>query len=168
MIILAQAALSIADDVFLDEHCKGKPDGNYDLACKAFIVCTGGKAHQVYCINGQVYNHNTGKCDETWANETSKFCVATKTRANVTVNNSNNDYSAINSPPPCGIQRDCHALHDGRYADTLRLPKCKYYYTCHGGQFLGHNECPGALVFNETLGICDWENDVFPPCGSRQ
>ncbi|KAK6190068.1 hypothetical protein SNE40_002007 [Patella caerulea] len=65
--------------------------------------------------------------------------------------------------PPCGHIIDCSVKPDGHYADVGF--GCHSYYTCEGGRFLGHNFCPVGLVYNEVLDVCDWEHNVYEPCG---
>ncbi|XP_012936665.1 chondroitin proteoglycan 2 [Aplysia californica] len=72
--------------------------------------------------------------------------------------------NAANVPPPCGVFKNCTNINDGHYADTDN--SCKSYYTCISGQFVGHNFCPAALIFNEAQQSCDWPKATPPPCGT--
>ncbi|XP_069136233.1 peritrophin-48-like [Argopecten irradians] len=67
--------------------------------------------------------------------------------------------------PPCNIKRDCKNLPDKLYPDMET--KCKSYYTCHKGDFLGHNFCSPGLVFDELNQRCNWPEEVAPPCGTK-
>ncbi|XP_029651701.1 chitin-binding domain protein cbd-1-like [Octopus sinensis] len=69
-------------------------------------------------------------------------------------------------PKPCGEYRDCSKRKDGRYPDLDN--KCKSYFTCENGHFMGHNLCPAGLVFSKKLQLCDWPYNVKPPCGTKQ
>ncbi|XP_069135330.1 protein obstructor-E-like [Argopecten irradians] len=71
---------------------------------------------------------------------------------------------AFNVPPPCGTYRECSALGDGAYPDIDMM--CSSYYTCNRGMFFGHSLCPGGLVFNQGLQVCDWKLNVSKPCGT--
>ncbi|XP_050409736.1 chitin-binding domain protein cbd-1 [Patella vulgata] len=68
-----------------------------------------------------------------------------------------------NVASPCGNLIDCSDKPDGHYPDLDQ--NCHSYYTCQGGEFFGHNFCPDDLVFNEEIGTCDWEINVYEPCG---
>ncbi|KAK6184326.1 hypothetical protein SNE40_006820 [Patella caerulea] len=68
-----------------------------------------------------------------------------------------------NVGPPCGEWIDCTNIPDGKYPDYNQ--DCTSYYTCQNGEFFGHNYCPAGLVFNQETGICDWQNNVYVPCG---
>lgn len=72
----------------------------------------------------------------------------------------------LNVAPPCGVWSDCSGLDDGLYADlTLN---CTAYYTCQDEIFLGHNPCSPGTVFNEELQVCDFPENVAPPCGTYE
>ncbi|ELU18089.1 hypothetical protein CAPTEDRAFT_207233 [Capitella teleta] len=71
-----------------------------------------------------------------------------------------------NVGPPCGLFRDCSELEDGMYAD-LHL-NCTAFYTCQDGIFFGHNPCNPGTVFNEELQVCDFPENVPPPCGTKE
>ncbi|XP_021344474.1 uncharacterized protein LOC110444419 [Mizuhopecten yessoensis] len=73
--------------------------------------------------------------------------------------------SPINVAPPCGQQKDCSNLANGRYADKDN--NCSSYYTCNTGTFFGHSLCAGSLVFDEAKQTCNWPNNVLPPCGTN-
>ena len=45
-------------------NCTTLPDGNYELGCKSFAKCIGGKVSIIDCPEQMVYNNNTGLCDE--------------------------------------------------------------------------------------------------------
>ncbi|GFO19889.1 hypothetical protein PoB_004639400 [Plakobranchus ocellatus] len=70
-------------------NCTGQPDGNYEIGCRSYTVCTAGKQSIVNCEKDMAYNTDTGRCDD--------------------VNN---------IPAPCGVMKDCSALNNGHYADT--------------------------------------------------
>ncbi|KAI0214608.1 hypothetical protein LSAT2_000253, partial [Lamellibrachia satsuma] len=40
---------------------------------------------------------------------------------------------------PCGLRRNCSGKADGMYADVDR--RCRFYYSCLSGFFLGHIAC---------------------------
>jgi len=73
----------------LGMNCTGQPDGNYEIGCRSYAVCSGGQSNIVTCDVNMAYNQDTGKCD---------------------------DMSAI--PPPCGVMKDCSSLADNHYADS--------------------------------------------------
>lgn len=52
------------------------------------------------------------------------------------------DHSVADVGPPCGSQKDCKNVPDGKYADTET--QCTSYYTCSGGTYFGHNYCSGS------------------------
>uniref|UniRef100_A0A194ALF0 Chitin-binding type-2 domain-containing protein n=1 Tax=Pinctada fucata TaxID=50426 RepID=A0A194ALF0_PINFU len=121
----------------ISETCNGKPDGHYEVGCKAYLECKSGVANQVNCEDvGHSYVYNGYECA---------------------------DPSTVG--PPCGDLRDCTGIADGKYADIYT--NCTSYYTCHGGAFYGHNFCPAGLVYDESLGTCNWAYDVPPPCGTK-
>merc|ERR1712033_24066 len=72
----------------LGKNCTGEVDGNYEIGCRSYAKCVGGKAEIVSCDVDMAYNEGTGQCDD--------------------VNN---------VPPPCGQMKDCSAMTDGKYAD---------------------------------------------------
>ncbi|XP_046555015.1 chondroitin proteoglycan 2-like [Haliotis rubra] len=65
---------------------------------------------------------------------------------------------------PCNDAEDCSTKPDSRYPDLAS--GCKTYYTCHNGFFYGHNYCPQGLVFDPINQLCNWPNNVAPPCGT--
>ncbi|KAK7505935.1 hypothetical protein BaRGS_00002657 [Batillaria attramentaria] len=65
----------------------------------------------------------------------------------------------------CTEKTVCMDLLDGRYADPGT--SCQSYFTCHGHVFFGHGYCPGGLVFNGELQLCDWSSNVLFPCGTK-
>jgi len=40
------------------------PDGPYEMGCRSYARCTGGKVSIFNCEDKNVYNNNTGSCDE--------------------------------------------------------------------------------------------------------
>ncbi|XP_011418235.3 uncharacterized protein [Magallana gigas] len=77
--------------------CSGLPDGNYELGCKSYGVCTGGAVKLVNCDPGQVYDDNSGSCA---------------------------DPSSVTGI--CSQRRDCSNKADGLYADTENHCKTYY------------------------------------------
>lgn len=71
--------------------CTHLPDGHYNIACRSYVICSGGKSKQVHCDIGEYYNINTKKCD-----------------------------GGDNIPEPCGTRKDCSNKPDGRYPDLKR------------------------------------------------
>ncbi|XP_060563926.1 chondroitin proteoglycan-2-like [Ruditapes philippinarum] len=69
-------------------NCTTLSDGNYELGCKSFAKCVGGVSSIVDCPEHNVYNNNTGMCDD-----------------------------PKNVAPPCGNLIDCSSTADGQYAD---------------------------------------------------
>jgi len=69
-------------------NCTGQPDGNYEIGCRSYSVCSGGKAEIISCDVDMAYNQDSGKCDD-----------------------------VTNIPPPCGVKKDCSSMADGKYAD---------------------------------------------------
>ncbi|ESO98173.1 hypothetical protein LOTGIDRAFT_239076 [Lottia gigantea] len=65
----------------------------------------------------------------------------------------------------CGEYIDCSDKANGHYPDMSSF--CQTYYTCHEGAFHGHNYCPQGLVYNEELGVCDWQQNTYEPCGLK-
>ncbi|PVD31472.1 hypothetical protein C0Q70_06884 [Pomacea canaliculata] len=115
--------------------CQGAHDGAYEVGCKSFITCVNGVGTITECAQDQVYNSRTGQCAP-----------------------------VADVGPPCGSQKDCKNVADGKYADVDN--QCTSYYTCSGGTYFGHNYCSGSLVFNEHLQTCDWAAHTPPPCGT--
>jgi len=68
-----------------------------------------------------------------------------------------------NTSAPCGLIVSCDGKADGVYPDFA----CHAYYQCDLGEYRGHNPCPGGLVFNDELNVCDWEWNTLPPCGTK-
>ncbi|XP_005096139.1 chitin-binding domain protein cbd-1 [Aplysia californica] len=89
LILLPAAALGM--------NCTGQPDGNYEIGCRSYSICTGGKTTIITCDMEMAYNQDTGKCDD-----------------------------VTNIPPPCGIKKDCSNAKDGRYADVDNNCKSYY------------------------------------------
>ncbi|XP_033747004.1 uncharacterized protein LOC117332228 [Pecten maximus] len=119
-------------------NCNGRSDGNYEIGCRSYLICTDGKPVIHDCPRNQthfmVYDNRTQQCA---------------------------DPSSVMHP--CGVLRDCTGIKDGRFPDEDE--HCRTFYTCSEGQFLGHNFCPAGLVFDSTKGTCNWKNAVAPPCG---
>ncbi|KAK3587602.1 hypothetical protein CHS0354_032803 [Potamilus streckersoni] len=67
--------------------------------------------------------------------------------------------------PPCGTYRDCADSKDGSYPDLET--QCRSFYTCLSGVFFGHTLCPAGLVFHKELSVCDYVDNVHPPCGNN-
>jgi len=89
LVLLPAAALGM--------NCTGMPDGNYEIGCRSFAKCAGGKSEIVSCDIDMAYNQGTGMCDD-----------------------------AKNVAPPCGVKKDCSSLSDGKYADTNNGCKSYY------------------------------------------
>ncbi|KAL8578763.1 hypothetical protein ACOMHN_045751 [Nucella lapillus] len=115
-------------------RCAGVPDGVYEESCKTFILCVNGSATLTECHFGTVSNGG---------NIHNISCVKEDT-----------------VEPPCGMMRDCTHLANGRYADVAT--NCTSYFTCHNSYYYGHNYCSGGLVFDETMGLCNWPNPAQP------
>ncbi|KAK0041882.1 protein obstructor-E-like isoform X2 [Biomphalaria pfeifferi] len=64
----------------------------------------------------------------------------------------------------CGTPTICSGLPSGRYPDI----GCKSYYVCYEGVNNGRIYCPASLVFDSTLGLCNWAYNVPPPCGTKK
>ncbi|XP_048754097.1 uncharacterized protein LOC125665486 [Ostrea edulis] len=77
--------------------CSGHPDGNYELGCKSYGVCSGGVVTIVDCESGKVYDNSTGTCTE-----------------------------MTSASGICGQFRDCSGKADGLYADTETHCKTYY------------------------------------------
>ncbi|XP_041347319.1 uncharacterized protein LOC121367271 [Gigantopelta aegis] len=95
--------------------CSTRPDGIYDRGCREFIHCENHVATAVTCQHNQVFNSNTGKCD-----------------------------NPINVPPPCGILRDCTTKSDGRYPDLSEHCR-SYYTCISGTFFGHNFCTPGTV-----------------------
>merc|ERR1712183_1232796 len=83
------ALLLLLPSATLGMNCTGQPDGNYEIGCRSYAKCSGGKNEIVTCDVDMAYNQGTGVCDD-----------------------------ATNVAPPCGVKMDCTSLSDGKYADT--------------------------------------------------
>jgi hypothetical protein len=70
----------------------------------------------------------------------------------------------MNVGPPCGLLRNCTNLPDARYPDLV--VNCTAYFTCLDGDFKGHNPCNPGTVFHFQLQVCDYPENVLPPCGT--
>ncbi|KAL4223024.1 hypothetical protein ACF0H5_016502 [Mactra antiquata] len=68
--------------------CSIKPDGHYEISCKAYDECKNNVLTQVECGQDMVYDHNLPGCN-------AEKLVA----------------------PPCGLYRDCSIRNDGTYPD---------------------------------------------------
>ncbi|GAB1602151.1 chitin-binding domain protein cbd-1-like, partial [Argonauta hians] len=126
-----------AEDSHVGVDCSHKKDGYYEISCKSFVECNGGKKHTFYCKGITVLDKSDMKCK-----------------------------NPDKVPKPCGQVIDCSKKKDGRYPDMDT--KCKSYFTCDHGQYLGHNFCPPGLVFYQKLQLCDWPYNVPPPCGTKK
>ncbi|CAG5124947.1 unnamed protein product [Candidula unifasciata] len=63
----------------------------------------------------------------------------------------------------CHLATDCVGKVDGSYADLG--DGCISYYRCFRGLNMGRFYCPAPTAFNEDYGICDYVNNLRPPCG---
>ncbi|XP_022327322.1 chitin-binding domain protein cbd-1-like [Crassostrea virginica] len=122
------------------DECIGKSDGVYEIGCRSYVIC--------HNQHGTIHNCPDPPATNTVYSSVTKAC-----------DNPNN------VPAPCGHWQDCSLLADRRYADTNN--HCHSYYTCHKGTYFGHNFCNPGLVFDETMQICNWPQNVAPPCGTR-
>nr|XP_011455792.2 uncharacterized protein LOC105348165 [Crassostrea gigas] len=122
------------------DECFGKVDGVYEVACRSYVICRN--------QHGTIHNCPDPPATNTVFNSNTKAC---------------DDPARV--PAPCGMWQDCTLLADKRYADITR--NCTSYYTCHGGTYFGHNFCNPGVVFDEVMQICNWPQNVAPPCGTR-
>ncbi|XP_076323986.1 uncharacterized protein LOC143232423 [Tachypleus tridentatus] len=141
-------ALSL-DDVYepkeysldhLPFDCNSKPDGTYPeykRACKIFYLCERGQTHVFWCINGTVYNSDTGHCD--LVNRVR--CVDPE--------------KSISSV----LVGECRNQEDGVYTDYAS--GCSGFYLCRGGQKLDFR-CPENKRFDWRIGSCRDIQEV--PC----
>merc|ERR1712179_357724 len=117
-------------------NCTTKANGNYEIGCRSYAVCSNGQTSIHDCPDDQVYNNATAQCDD-----------------------------PANVAQPCGLIRDCTNQKDGSYAD--RETGCGSYYTCYSSTYFGHNFCTGGTVFDAEKQVCNWKNQVVPPCGTK-
>merc|ERR1711976_221342 len=136
LIALALASVALCQRDRDQIVCTGLEEGAIPTwGCKAYTLCRAGKPVEIDCV-GQVFNEEKGGCDD-----------------------------PTNTPPPCGVWKDCSKKEGGTYPDLD--VKCESYYTCKDGEFKGHNPCPPGLVYSDELEVCDWPWEVPPPCGTR-
>lgn len=107
----------------------------------AEIGCDG----KLECVSGQVVKTYCG--DQEFFDRNTMSCIATP-----------------GNTIGCTMKNICIDKVDGSYPDLDN--NCQTYYTCHSHLFFGHQYCPGGLVFNQLIGICDWANHVPFPCGT--
>nr|XP_022328094.1 uncharacterized protein LOC111127283 [Crassostrea virginica] len=121
------------------DECYKHGDGAYSHNCRTYILCHNNHGTLHYCPNPP----------------------ATDTVFDARTGRCDNPN---NVPPPCGMWQDCSVLGDRRYADIST--NCTSYYTCHKGTYFGHNFCDKGVVFDETMQLCNWPQNVAPPCGT--
>jgi hypothetical protein len=130
------------------QDCTGHDDGIYGAGCHSYTECTGGVGITKDCpLPDLAYDEEFGGCDD-----------------------------IEDVPPPCGNNRNCVRLNgqpvaDGKYPDPTVGQFCESYFTCTGGVYFGTNPCnapdaPKDLVFDRALQVCNWRNQVPPPCGT--
>uniref|UniRef100_K1QTD2 Uncharacterized protein n=2 Tax=Magallana gigas TaxID=29159 RepID=K1QTD2_MAGGI len=162
------------------DECFGKVDGVYEVGCRSYVVCHNQHGTIHNCpdppATNTVFNSNTKTCDNTlrgtnqnWPEMMDGLNWMDQPLAPVAFK-VNRDYFCHGDvpsrvPAPCGMWQDCTLLADKRYADITR--NCTSYYTCHGGTYFGHNFCNPGVVFDEVMQICNWPQNVAPPCGTR-
>merc|ERR1712062_81065 len=119
--------------------CAGLEDGIYGQGCRAYTECKDGVPNFVDCTP-LVFNI---------AKQPEPGCDTME-----------------NTPPPCGVVRDCSALPDGGYPNLD--DDCTSFFTCIDGVDFGTQFCNPGLVWNLPEQICNYPQNVFPPCGTRQ
>ncbi|GAB1610922.1 uncharacterized protein LOC115231338, partial, partial [Argonauta hians] len=121
--------------------CSSRSDGVYWWGCRAYQMCQGGQQVLVSCSEGEAFNPQQQACQPIYT-----------------------------VPPPCGLELQCPAGKSGahRYSDTdnTQIP-CSFFYTCMNGEFLGHQQCSEGTVFDEVNQLCNWPENVYPPCGTK-
>merc|ERR1712179_635102 len=83
-IVISLLCLSFFISAAYGIDCKEQPDGSYETSCKTYVECTDGTGKEIECTGGQLFNSETGKCDE-----------------------------PANVGPPCNVTVDCSAEKDG-------------------------------------------------------
>ncbi|XP_029657245.2 uncharacterized protein LOC115231338, partial [Octopus sinensis] len=121
--------------------CSFRSDGVYWWGCRAYQVCEGGHERLISCPKGEAFHQEQQTC-----------------------------LPVFNVPAPCGLQLECPTGKDGahRYpdSDNTEIP-CNFFYTCVDGEFLGHQQCGEGTVFDEVNQLCNWPENVYPPCGTK-
>ncbi|WAR03032.1 hypothetical protein MAR_009590 [Mya arenaria] len=85
--------------------CVNRPDGVYEINCRAYSLCAGGMMEVVNCEYDQAYNPKSKQCESKWT-----------------------------VPPPCGTYRECSDIADGFYPD-LETKCSSYYICVNGAFF---------------------------------
>ncbi|XP_041347362.1 chitin-binding domain protein cbd-1-like [Gigantopelta aegis] len=119
MHVLAFTVLVVLFPAVFCVDCSIRPDGVYGRGCRGFIHCLNHVANVITCQHKQVFNSNTGRCDD-----------------------------PINVPPPCGIIKDCTTKSDGSYAD-LSVHCRSYYTCNAGTFFGHNFCTPGTVFNEE-------------------
>ncbi|KAI8783669.1 Chitin binding domain containng protein [Biomphalaria glabrata] len=121
----------------LGSQCINASDGFLvEVGCWGYFFCQNGQVARHVCQNG------------TYLDKDSLTCINT----------------SITNTTRCGYPVDCSVLSDGYYPDVET--GCSSFYVCLNHVYMGRQYCPGALVFDPDLKICNWPSQVSPPCGT--
>eukprot|EP00058_Branchiostoma_floridae_P004283 XP_002589771.1 hypothetical protein BRAFLDRAFT_125880 [Branchiostoma floridae] len=145
--------------------CDDKAPGLYAdlLNCSMYWECVvGHPAYNRPCApDGLVFNTLLGVCD--WPYNVVGTCGTKSSRSRRDVTEESGDESTDET---MNEVFSCEDRSPGMYSDPKN---CSMYYECVLGHPVYHRACaPGGPVFDEQDHMCDWPENVPPPCGTQR
>nr|CAH7728144.1 unnamed protein product [Callosobruchus chinensis] len=133
----------------LSKRC-GKPRGQFASAyCDKYINCWDGQAIEEKCPSGLLFS-DRGYCDF----PQNVNCGGRIIEEAVHLQQVTQEIQGQGAPNEAPT--DC-PLPSGTFRDKI---SCNKYFTCIANQVVARQECPQGLVFNDILGVCDFNSRV--------
>ncbi|XP_078700242.1 chondroitin proteoglycan 2-like isoform X2 [Branchiostoma floridae x Branchiostoma belcheri] len=145
--------------------CEDRAPGLYAdlLNCSMYWECVvGHPAYNRPCApDGLVFNSLLGVCD--WPYNVVGTCGTRSSRSRRDATEDSGDESTVETVSEVF---SCEGKEEGLYSDPKN---CSMYYECVLGHPVYHRACaPGGPVFDEQDQMCDWPENVAPPCGTQR
>jgi len=138
--------------------CKGVATGDYPSCegCEYYVTCMyGNLIGPRHCPKGTVFDSRMKRCDHEWKVQDCK----------VEEQEQGNDAGSDGTVAPIKESRcidSCKGLPLGDYQSCYT---CSMYISCAPGHYPLLRPCPGGLVWNDLLKVCDWTS---PTCSDKE
>ncbi|VEN59247.1 unnamed protein product [Callosobruchus maculatus] len=133
----------------LGKSCR-KARGQFASAyCDKYINCWDGQAIEEKCPSGLLFS-DQGYCDFPQNVNCGGRIIGEAVHPQQVPDKVQGQGVLNETPPEC-------PLPSGTFRDKT---KCNKYFTCIANQVVARQECPQGLVFNDFLGVCDFNSRV--------